>query len=111
MAWQSRSRSVDQARTFWLIVAGFLGMSSKFVECTLGVIFRRENPDGSVSGGPMYYLERGLAQRGLPTLGKIMGSFYALGIVVGCLGIGNMFQSNLAPWAVSSSVAFAASRG
>ena len=81
---------------FWLIVAGFLGMSSKFVECTLGVIFRRENPDGSVSGGPMYYLERGLAQRGLPTLGKIMGSFYALGIVVGCLGIGNMFQSNQA---------------
>ncbi len=81
---------------FWLIVAGLLGMSSKFVECTLGVIFRRENPDGSVSGGPMYYLERGLAQRGLPTLGKIMGSFYALGIVVGCLGIGNMFQSNQA---------------
>ncbi len=81
---------------FWLIVAGFLGMSSKFVECTLGVIFRRENPDGSVSGGPMFYLERGLAERGLPTLGKIMGSFYALGIVVGCLGIGNMFQSNQA---------------
>ena len=72
---------------FWLIVAGFLGMSSKFVEGTLGVIFRRENPDGTVSGGPMYYLERGLAQRGLPTLGKIMGSFCALGIVVGCLGI------------------------
>ncbi len=72
---------------FWLIVAGFLGMSSKFVECTLGVIFRRENPDETVSGGRCTTWSAGLAQRGLPMLGKIMGSFYALGIVVGCLGI------------------------
>jgi AGCS family alanine or glycine:cation symporter len=46
--------------TFWLIVAGFLGMSTKFVECTLGVKYRNENPDGSVSGGPMYYMKRAL---------------------------------------------------
>ncbi len=81
---------------FWMIVAGFLGMSTKFVECSLGVIYRRENPDGSVSGGPMYYLERGLGERGLPRLGRFLGLFYAAGIVVGCLGIGNMFQSNQA---------------
>lgn len=80
----------------WLVIAGLLGMTSKFVECTLGVIYRRENPDGSVSGGPMFYLRRGLAERGWPWLGKALGAFYALGIVVGCLGIGNMFQSNQA---------------
>ncbi len=81
---------------FWLIVAGLLGMSSKFVECTLGVVYRRENADGSVSGGPMYYLERGFAQLGWPRLGRGLGVFYAAGIVIGCLGIGNMFQSNQA---------------
>ncbi|MFT5484223.1 MAG: AGCS family alanine or glycine:cation symporter [Halieaceae bacterium] len=82
--------------TFWMILAGLLGMSTKFVECALGVLYRRENPDGSVSGGPMYYLERGLAERGLPRFGKAMGYFYAVGIVIGCMGIGNMFQSNQA---------------
>ncbi|MCP5058069.1 MAG: alanine:cation symporter family protein [bacterium] len=81
---------------FWLVVAGLLGMSSKFVECTLGVMYRHENPDGSVSGGAMYYLSRGLAERGLPRLGRAMGAFYAVGIVIGCMGIGNMFQSNQA---------------
>jgi AGCS family alanine or glycine:cation symporter len=80
----------------WMMVAGLLGMSTKFVECTLGVVYRRENPNGSVSGGPMYYLERGLAERGLPRLGRALGVFYAVGIVIGCLGIGNMFQSNQA---------------
>ncbi|MEM7276794.1 MAG: alanine/glycine:cation symporter family protein [Pseudomonadota bacterium] len=82
--------------TFWMILAGLLGMSTKFVECSLAVIYRRENPDGSISGGPMYYLERGLNDRGLPKLGKFIGKFYALGIVIGCMGIGNMFQSNQA---------------
>ncbi len=82
--------------SFWLLVAGLLGMSSKFVECALGVIYRQEHEDGSVSGGPMYYLSRGLAERGLPRLGRAMGAFYAAGIVIGCMGIGNMFQSNQA---------------
>ncbi len=81
---------------FWLIVAGLLGMSSKFVECALGVIYRRENEDGSVSGGPMYYLSAGFSERGWPRLGRALGVFYAAGIVIGCLGIGNMFQSNQA---------------
>ena len=81
---------------FWLLVAGVLGMSTKFVECTLAVLYRKENPDGSVSGGPMYYLERGFAERGMRRVGRALGVFYAAGIVVGCLGIGNMFQSNQA---------------
>lgn len=82
--------------TFWLIVAGFLGMSTKFVECTLGVKYRKENPDGSVSGGPMYYLRQGFKERGMDGFGKFMGAFYAIGIFIGALGIGNMFQSNQA---------------
>ena len=82
--------------TFWLIMAGFLGMSTKFVECTLGVKYRTENPDGSVSGGPMYYLDKGFAERGMAGFGKFIGTFYAIGIFLGALGIGNMFQSNQA---------------
>ncbi len=82
--------------TFWMITAGLLGMSTKFVECTLGTLYRKINPDGSVSGGPMYYLERGFSEHGKPGLGRFLGRFYAVGIVIGCLGIGNMFQSNQA---------------
>lgn len=82
--------------TFWLIVAGFLGMSTKFVECTLGVKYRNEFDDGHVSGGPMYYLRQGFADRGMHGFGKFMGTFYAIGIFIGALGIGNMFQSNQA---------------
>jgi AGCS family alanine or glycine:cation symporter len=82
--------------TFWLIVAGFLGMSTKFVECTLGVKYRNENPDGSVSGGPMYYMRKGFEARGMGGFGRFMGTFYAVGIFIGALGIGNMFQSNQA---------------
>jgi AGCS family alanine or glycine:cation symporter len=82
--------------TFWLMLAGFLGMSTKFAECIVGVKYRRLNPDGTVSGGPMYYLEAALRHRGLEMLAKPLGSFYAAAIVIGCLGIGNMFQSNQA---------------
>ena len=82
--------------TFWLIFAGFLGMSTKFVECTLGVKYRREFDDGHVSGGPMYYLSKGFAERGMQGFGKFIGAFYAVGIFLGALGIGCMFQSNQA---------------
>ncbi len=82
--------------TFWLILAGFLGMSTKFVECTLGVKYRQEFDDGHVSGGPMYYLRKGFSDRGMEGFGKFMGTFYAIGIFIGALGIGNMFQSNQA---------------
>ncbi|MFT7207833.1 MAG: AGCS family alanine or glycine:cation symporter, partial [Pseudohongiellaceae bacterium] len=82
--------------TFWFIVAGLLGMSTKFAECVAGVKYRKVNPDGSISGGPMYYMKQGLAERNLGWLGKPMAYFYAASIVIGCLGIGNMFQSNQA---------------
>ncbi len=82
--------------TFWMIVAGFLGMSSKFVECTLGVKYRNEYTDGSVSGGPMYYLSKGLAERSdkLKTLGKILAVMFAIFCIGGSFGGGNMFQAN-----------------
>ena len=82
--------------TFRLIVAGFLGMASKFVECTLGVRYRQINADGSVSGGPMFCRDKGLAERGLPRLGKALAWYYAICIMIGCLGIGCMFQANQA---------------
>ena len=83
--------------TLWMIVAGLLGMSTKFTECTLGVKYRRQRPDGTVSGGPMYYLSRGLAQeRGLPRLGKTLAVLFCITTALGALGGGNMFQSNQA---------------
>ncbi len=81
---------------FWLMVAGFLGMASKFVECTLGVKYRQINADGSVSGGPMFYLDKGLKELNLPRLGKVMAWYYAICITIGSLGIAAMFQANQA---------------
>jgi len=82
--------------TLWMILAGLLGMSSKFVECTLGVKYRNEYTDGTVSGGPMYYLSKGLAERSekLRTLGKILAVLFAIFCVGGSFGGGNMFQAN-----------------
>ncbi len=80
--------------TFWMITAGLLGMSSKFVECTLGVKYRKINPDGSVSGGPMYYLSRGLKKRNLGGLGKVLAAIFAVLVIGGSFGGGNMFQAN-----------------
>lgn len=79
---------------FWMVLAGFLGMSTKFVECTLGVKYRQTNADGSVSGGPMYYLRHGLAEIGLPRLGRWMALAFAVCCIGGTLGAGNLFQIN-----------------
>jgi AGCS family alanine or glycine:cation symporter len=81
---------------FWMVVAGVLGMASKFAECTLGVLYRQQNDDGSVSGGPMFFLDRGLRERGLPRLGRGLAVYYAVCILIGTLGIGSMFQANQA---------------
>ena len=64
--------------TFWMIVAGILGMSLKFCECTLGVKYRVINKDGTVSGGPMYYLSKGLKEIGLETLGKYLAILFSI---------------------------------
>ena len=82
--------------TFWMIVAGLLGMSSKFVECTLGVKYRKIDSNGEVSGGPMYYLNRAFEQKNMPVFGKIVAGLFAVLCVGGSFGGGNMFQANQA---------------
>ena len=82
--------------TFWMILAGLLGMSLKAAECMLGVKYRMEHADGTVSGGPMYYLRDGLRDLGRPGLGKVLAVFFALCMIGGAVGGGNMFQSNQA---------------
>ena len=81
--------------TFWMILAGLLGMASKFTECTLGVKYRNEYPDGTVSGGPMYYISKGFDELGLPG-GKILAILFSIFCILGALGGGNMFQANQA---------------
>ncbi len=80
--------------TFWMILAGFLGMSSKFTECTLGVKYRKIDENGVVSGGPMYYLRDGLKKKGLKWLGAVLAGLFAVLVIGGSLGGGNMFQAN-----------------
>jgi AGCS family alanine or glycine:cation symporter len=85
---------------FWMILAGLLGMATKFTECTLGVKYRNEYEDGRVSGGPMYYLSKGFAERGLPG-GKILAVLFSIFCILGALGGGNMFQANQAHQQIS----------
>ena len=82
--------------TFWMIVCGLLGMSTKFVECTLGVQYRDVGEDGTVYGGPMYYLTKGLKERGFATFGKIAAAVFAVFCIGGSFGGGNAAQSNQA---------------
>ena len=82
--------------TFWMIIAGILGMSAKFVECTLGVKYRVVDENGEVSGGPMYYLRDGLKKYKLKNLGKVLAVIFAILCVGGSFGGGNMFQANQA---------------
>ena len=82
--------------TFWMILAGLLGMSSKFIECTLGVKYRNISADGEVSGGPMYYLSKGLALKGFVNFGKVLAVIFAILCIGGSFGGGNMFQANQA---------------
>tara|TARA_X000001036_G_scaffold232273_1_gene217002 strand:+ start:1988 stop:3409 length:1422 start_codon:yes stop_codon:yes gene_type:complete len=79
---------------FWMVFIAFFSMSAKFVSCTLGQLYRKVNPDGSVSGGPMYYLDYGLKEKGYGTLGKFLAVLYAIFIIGGAFGGGNMFQAN-----------------
>ena len=82
--------------TFWMIVCGLMGMSLKFVECTLGVHYRDVDENGVVYGGPMYYLTKGLKERGFATLGKISAVFFAIFCIGGSFGGGNAAQANQA---------------
>ncbi|MCY9783341.1 alanine:cation symporter family protein [Nocardiopsis sp. EMB25] len=80
--------------TFWMILAGLLMMAVKFAECTLGVKYREIGPDGQVSGGPMKYLAKGLAERGLAPLGKVLAGLTAAFVLIFAVAGGNMFQAN-----------------
>ena len=82
--------------TFWMIVCGVIGMSTKFVECTLGVKYRDLDADGTVYGGPMYYLSKGLKENGYAGLGKVLAIMFAVLCVGASFGGGNAFQSNQA---------------
>jgi len=81
---------------FWMVFAGFLGMTSKFAECTLGQMYRVIRPDGHVSGGGMHYLYSALAERGFPGAGRFLAGLFAVMCIGGSFGGGNMFQSNQA---------------
>ncbi|MDE3743964.1 alanine/glycine:cation symporter family protein [Maribacter polysaccharolyticus] len=82
--------------TFWMILCGLLSMSTKFVECTLGVKYRDVDEDGTVHGGPMYYLSKGLKERGYTGLGKALAVIFAILCVGASFGGGNAVQSNQA---------------
>ncbi len=88
--------------TFWMIVCGLLGMSTKFVECTLGVKYRDIDENGTVYGGPMYYLSRGFKDIGYGAVGKVLGVIFAIMCIGGSFGGGNMFQSNQATVQITS---------
>ena len=89
--------------TFWMVLAGLLGMASKFTECTLGVKYRNEFEDGHVSGGPMYYMSKGFDELGLPG-GKILAVLFSIFCILGAFGGGNMFQANQAHAQISGIV-------
>ncbi len=79
--------------TFWMILAGLLGMCTKFAECTLGVKYREVHPDGTVSGGPFKYLMVAYGKIGkIPA--KIMTGIFAVAILTFGVAGGNMFQAN-----------------
>ena len=97
--------------TFWMILAGLLGMASKFTECILGVHYRNEYENGTVSGGPMYYLSKGLSEDGKAALGKFLAIFFSICCIGGALGGGNMFQANQSFAQISSIVPFFDGKG
>lgn len=78
----------------WMVLMGFLGMSTKFIEASLGVMYRQKSAEGVFSGGPMYYLRDGLAEIGLPKMGKVLAVFFAICCIGGAVGAGSMFQVN-----------------
>ena len=79
---------------FWMMFIAIFSMTAKFVSATLAQLYRTVHDDGSVSGGPMYYLDQGLKEMGLGTFGKVLGVLYAIFIIGGAFGGGNMFQAN-----------------
>jgi AGCS family alanine or glycine:cation symporter len=97
--------------TFWMVIAGLLGMASKFVECTLGVKYRFINSEGRIFGGPMNYLRYGLEKRNMRGLGKFLAAFFAVLGIGASFGGGNMFQANQSFEILSGQFAFLVGNG
>jgi len=95
--------------TFWMIVAGFFGMTLKFTEVTLAQIYREKRPDGRLMGGAMQYLSKGLASKGHTKLGKFLAVTFAVLAIGGSLGAGNAFQTSQAMGVLTDRVPFFAS--
>ncbi len=94
--------------TFWMIVMGILSMSTKFTECTLGVMYREKRKDGRLMGGPMEYLKKGLKDIGFPRTGAFLSIAFCLMCIGGSFGGGTAFQVNQSLTAISLSVPFLA---
>lgn len=92
--------------TFWMIVAGFLGMSTKFTEASLAQMYRVVRPDGKLMGGAMEYLSRGLAEKGAPRTGRVLAILFALFTILGSLGAGSAFQVSQSMGAVQAQIPF-----
>lgn len=92
--------------TFWMIVAGFLGMTTKFTEASLAQMYREVRPDGRLMGGAMEYLSRGLAEKGVPRLGKTFAIMFAIFTILGSFGAGSAFQVSQSMGAVQEQIPF-----
>lgn len=92
--------------TFWMIVAGFFGMTSKFTEVTLGQMYREFRPDGKILGGGMQYLSKGFAEKNMPRIGKVLSIIFAILVIGGALGAGNAFQVSQSMGAVQGEIPF-----
>ncbi|MCD6212452.1 MAG: sodium:alanine symporter family protein, partial [Sulfurovum sp.] len=92
--------------TFWMILAGFFGMTLKFTEVTLAQIYREERPDGRIMGGAMQYLSKGLASKGHKKLGRGLAILFSILAIGGSFGAGNAFQASQALGAISERVPF-----
>lgn len=92
--------------TFWMIVAGFFGMTTKFTEVTLGQMYREYRSDGHIMGGGMEYISKGFREKGMPGLGRVLAILFALLTIGGSLGAGNLFQVSQSMGAVQTEVPF-----
>jgi AGCS family alanine or glycine:cation symporter len=92
--------------TFWMIVAGLFGMTTKFTECTLGLMYREVRHDGHVLGGPVQYLSKGFAERGMPAAGRFLAVLFAVLCIGGSVGGGNAFQVNQSMNAIQETIPF-----
>lgn len=90
--------------TFWMIIAGFLGMTSKFTEATLAQMYREVRSDGHIMGGAMEYLSRGLAEKGWAQTGKVLAIIFCVFTIGGSLGAGNAFQVSQSLTAVKQQI-------